>query len=111
MDDDIIKLSLDDDEIELSFDDSDDNTKEEGITLITNDKHKIIQKKILTWLSKYRYLEIKKLAKYLKISQTVLLRELKQFPRDLIVWNNKEVRLDDYLYNGTKEEILEFWGG
>lgn len=110
MKDDLITLSFDD-EIELSFDDREEDTKEEGITLITTDKHKDMQKKILTWLSKHRYLDTKKLAKYLKINQNVLIRELKLFPKGLIVWEGNEVRLDDYLYNCTKEEILEFWGG
>lgn len=107
---DFVFLSMEDNS-KMSFIEE-DNEKGAGeeLSLITSDRHRKIQKKILICLSKYRYLDIRKLAKYLKMSQTVVIRELENFPKNLIVWDGREVRLEDYLYNSTKEEILFFWG-
>ena len=69
-----------------------------------------IQKNVLIYLSKYRYMDINKLANRLKINHVKLRRELKLFPLGLVVTEGNEVRLNDFIYNSTKEEILEIWG-
>ena len=55
-------------------------------------------------------MDIDKLANRLKINHVKLRRELKLFPPGLIVTEGNEVRLNDLIYNSTKEEILEIWG-